>query len=103
MFERRELCRAWAFLCGNIAYHVAIAGTTQHQGICVYRHAPCIVGSCVFVFHRSRPQAVDVNPHDYRAWYGLGQTYEIHQMCVRGLGVVLPFCMRAPNEMCCAE
>ena len=24
--------------------------------------------------------AVDINPRDYRAWYGLGQTYEILQM-----------------------
>ena len=24
--------------------------------------------------------AVDINPKDYRAWYGLGQTYEILQM-----------------------
>ena len=25
-------------------------------------------------------RAVDLNPRDYRAWYGLGQTYEILQM-----------------------
>ena len=24
--------------------------------------------------------AVDIDKNDYRAWYGLGQTYEIHQM-----------------------
>ena len=24
--------------------------------------------------------AVDINPKDYRAWYGLGQTYEILAM-----------------------
>lgn len=24
--------------------------------------------------------AVDVNPRDYRAWYGLGQTYELVNM-----------------------
>lgn len=23
---------------------------------------------------------MDVNPHDYRAWYGLGQTYELVNM-----------------------
>jgi len=25
-------------------------------------------------------RAVDVNPRDYRAWYGLGQTYELVNM-----------------------
>ena len=25
-------------------------------------------------------RAVDINPRDYRAWYGLGQTYELLQM-----------------------
>jgi len=25
-------------------------------------------------------KAVDINPRDYRAWYGLGQTYEILAM-----------------------
>ena len=25
-------------------------------------------------------RALDINPRDYRAWYGLGQTYEILQM-----------------------
>jgi anaphase-promoting complex subunit 8 len=25
-------------------------------------------------------RGVDINPLDYRAWYGLGQTYEILQM-----------------------
>ena len=25
--------------------------------------------------------AVDIDPKDYRAWYGLGQTYEILTMC----------------------
>mmetsp|Transcript_17933 Transcript_17933/g.20715 ORF Transcript_17933/g.20715 Transcript_17933/m.20715 type:complete len:118 (+) Transcript_17933:549-902(+) len=24
--------------------------------------------------------AVDIDPTDFRAWYGLGQTYEIHQL-----------------------
>ena len=24
--------------------------------------------------------AIDIDPHDFRAWYGLGQAYEIHQM-----------------------
>lgn len=25
-------------------------------------------------------RAVDINPRDFRAWYGLGQTYELLQM-----------------------
>ena len=24
-----------------------------------------------------RPIATDTNPHDYRAWYGIGQAYEL--------------------------
>lgn len=24
--------------------------------------------------------AIDIDPHDFRAWYGLGQAYEIHSM-----------------------
>ncbi len=30
-------------------------------------------------------QAVDLNPRDYRAWYGLGQTYELLHMPVYAL------------------
>lgn len=29
---------------------------------------------------QSYRQAIEVNPRDYRAWYGLGQTYEILKM-----------------------
>jgi len=29
---------------------------------------------------RMSRRALDINPRDYRAWYGLGQTYEILQM-----------------------
>ena len=31
---------------------------------------------CAEVYRR----AVDLNPRDYRAWYGLGQTYELLHM-----------------------
>ncbi len=30
-------------------------------------------------------KAVDLNPKDYRAWYGLGQTYELLHMPVYAL------------------
>ena len=30
-------------------------------------------------------KAVDLNPRDYRAWYGLGQTYELLHMPVYAL------------------
>ena len=30
--------------------------------------------------HHHVRHAVDINPKDYRAWYGLGQTYELLNM-----------------------
>lgn len=61
-------------------------------------HTP--LGKCAEAYRR----AVDVSPRDYRAWYGLGQTYELMKMpyfalyyfrrCVQCLsarrGVLLP-------------
>lgn len=37
----------------------------------------CIIMLCVLVCVR---HAIEVNKRDYRAWYGLGQTYEILKM-----------------------
>ena len=33
-----------------------------------------------FVLYKPHRQAIEVNRRDYRAWYGLGQTYEILKM-----------------------
>ena len=51
-----------------------------------------MTGNCLAEAYR---RAVDLNPRDYRAWYGLGQTYELLHMpyyalfyfrwCVMGL------------------
>lgn len=35
---------------------------------------------CVCVFHTFFVCFVEVSPRDYRAWYGLGQTYELLKM-----------------------
>ena len=32
------------------------------------------------VFHLLSPARIDVNRKDYRAWYGLGQAYELLNM-----------------------
>ena len=51
--------------------------------------APCNVAPCTVarlgptpraLRYRSYRHAVDISPRDYRAWYGLGQTYEILQV-----------------------
>ena len=48
-------------------------------------------------------KAVDLNPKDYRAWYGLGQTYELLHMPVyalhyyqRATQVILPTTTSGP-------
>ncbi|TFJ88739.1 hypothetical protein NSK_000308 [Nannochloropsis salina CCMP1776] len=38
----------------------------------------CIIGN--YYSLKAYRRAVDINPRDYRAWYGLGQTYELLQM-----------------------
>ena len=44
----------------------------------------CVQTSSVLLAEVYR-QAVDLNPRDYRAWYGLGQTYELLHMPVYAL------------------
>ena len=43
-------------------------------------------------------QAVDINPHDYRAWYGLGQTYEMHRMYFYALHYYRKACVLRPYD-----
>lgn len=42
--------------------------------------------------------AVDIDPTDYRAWYGLGQTYEIHQMYNYAVYYFLNAAREKPND-----
>ena len=42
--------------------------------------------------------AVDIDPNDYRAWYGLGQTYEIHQMYNYAVYYYLKSAQAKPND-----
>jgi anaphase-promoting complex subunit 8 len=42
--------------------------------------------------------AVDINPNDFRAWYGLGQTYEIHQMFNHAVFYFLNAAKTKPND-----
>ena len=42
--------------------------------------------------------AVDIDPNDYRAWYGLGQTYEIHQMFNFALYYFINAARARPND-----
>jgi anaphase-promoting complex subunit 8 len=49
-------------------------------------------------------RAVDINAHDYRAWYGLGQTYEINRMYYYALYYYRKACTLRPYDarMWCA-
>lgn len=42
--------------------------------------------------------AVDIDTNDYRAWYGLGQTYEIHQMYQYAIYYFLNAANAKPND-----
>jgi anaphase-promoting complex subunit 8 len=42
--------------------------------------------------------AVDIDNNDYRAWYGLGQTYEIHQMYQYAIYYFLNAANAKPND-----
>jgi anaphase-promoting complex subunit 8 len=42
--------------------------------------------------------AVDLENNDYRAWYGLGQTYEIHQMYQYAIYYFLNAAKAKPND-----
>jgi anaphase-promoting complex subunit 8 len=42
--------------------------------------------------------AIDINPNDFRAWYGLGQTYEIHQMYNHAVFYFLNAAKTKPND-----
>ena len=42
--------------------------------------------------------ATDINPNDFRAWYGLGQTYEIHQMFNHAVFYFLNAAKTKPND-----
>lgn len=59
------------------------------------------VSGCAEAYRR----AVDLSPKDYRAWYGLGQTYELLQMPFYALNYfrhatqVCPFTM-FPSFLC---
>ena len=44
-----------------------------------------LVQASVGVLAEAYRKAVDLNPKDYRAWYGLGQTYELLHMPVYAL------------------
>lgn len=45
--------------------------------LCTFTAVPRMQSSCFLFFIR---HAIEVNKRDYRAWYGLGQTYEILKM-----------------------
>ena len=47
--------------------------------------SPATVPAFVLGFAEAYRKAVDLNPKDYRAWYGLGQTYELLHMPVYAL------------------
>ena len=63
-----------------------------------------LVPAAVALGFEAYRQAVDINPHDYRAWYGLGQTYEIHRMYYYALHYYRKACTLRPydSRMWCA-
>ena len=58
--------------------HEYVEMKNSHAAIEAYRRA---VGTqCPSTTRRCEPIALDVNRKDYRAWYGLGQAYELLNM-----------------------
>jgi anaphase-promoting complex subunit 8 len=51
-----------------------------HHRVGVRHSSGCFVFFFLCSDHQAYRRAVDLDARDYRAWYGLGQTYEILQM-----------------------
>ena len=59
--------------------HEYVEMKNSHAAIEAYRRAVGMWKSWIFL-RRSWPTSLDVNRKDYRAWYGLGQAYELLSM-----------------------